>query len=166
MFLTIILGITSSGKTFTIGVCFLPGENREDIEWALREFQKLGINPELVVTDGDGATKNAVEEVFEGVPTMLCIWHVNQRVLAYCKGRVGNDGWNDFDQAWRSILASRTVEEFNERWLQFCTTYSNEKTQACVDYLKKEWLKDGQKERLVSAWTSHYRHYNTLVTSR
>lgn len=116
--------------------------------------------------DGDKALRNASEHVYPNTPTMLCSWHVNQCVLANCKNRVGSDDWPEFDYAWRSVIQSRTIGEFEERWLQFCTTYDNTKTSSCIAYLKREWIKDGQKERLVVAWTSNYLHFDTLVTSR
>jgi hypothetical protein len=35
-----------------------------------------------------------------------------------------------------------------------------------VTYLQNEWLKPGQRERLVEAWTSQYLHFGIQVTSR
>jgi hypothetical protein len=63
--------------TFSIGFCFLPGETKEDFEWAFRCFEELGIKPAVVVMDSDQAQKNASEEVFSYAFTLLCIWHVN-----------------------------------------------------------------------------------------
>jgi hypothetical protein len=40
------------------------------------------------------------------------------------------------------------------------------KTQQCVSYLQNEWLKEGQRERLVEAWTNQYLHFGIRVTSR
>ncbi len=116
--------------------------------------------------DAEDALKNASNIVYPNAPTLLCTWHVGQCVLANCKSRVGEDDWPSFDAAWRNVIQSRTVEEFEDRWLQFQITYSNEKTGWCVTYLKKEWLKDGQKERLVTAWTDRYQHFGCRVTSR
>jgi MULE transposase domain len=57
------VGITSSGRSFSIGFCFLLGEKEEDYTWALRCFQAIGIKPKLIVMDGDIALKNASEQV-------------------------------------------------------------------------------------------------------
>ena len=57
-------------------------------------------------------------------------------------------------------------DEFEERWLQFTTDYDQGETQSCIDYIKEEWIKDGQIEWLVTAWTNNHRHFNTMVTSR
>jgi hypothetical protein len=134
----------------------------------LEEFQKLGIDPGVVVTDADGATKNAVEQVFEGVPTILCSWHVKERVKKKYRDAVGYDeeGWKTFKTFWYRVLQAPTIEEFNKQWLELYEKYSKGKTQSVVAYVRKEWLCRGKKERLVAAWTNEYRHYGTLVTSR
>jgi hypothetical protein len=153
MYLICFTGITSSGMTFSIGFCFLPGETTQDFIWAFRCFQELGINPAVIVMDGDQAQKNASEEVFPSTPTLLCIWHVNQCVLAKCKNIVGDDDWEAFDAAWRAVIQAHTMEQFDNRWLAFKTQYSNAKTQGCISYLQNEWLREGQRERLIIAWT-------------
>ncbi|KID94857.1 hypothetical protein MAJ_09156, partial [Metarhizium majus ARSEF 297] len=116
--------------------------------------------------DGDSALKNASEEVFPCAPTLLCIWHVNQCVLANCKSVVGDEGWEVFQAAWHAILAAPTIEQFDKLWLEFKTQYSNPKTYKCISYLQKEWLKDGQKERLLAAHTNQYLHFGIRTTSR
>ena len=35
-----------------------------------------------------------------------------------------------------------------------------------MTYLQNEWLKEGQRERLIEAWTSQYLHFGIRVTSR
>ena len=77
--------------------------------------------------DGDDALKNASEEVFIVVPTMLCTWHVNKCVLANCKNILGDD-WPAFNSMWCSVIQAQTIDQFEERWLKLCSEYSNEKT--------------------------------------
>jgi len=100
--------------TYSIGFCFLPSERQEDYAWAFKCFQELGINPSVIVMDGDNAVKNALETVFTDVPTMLCVWHVNQCVLANCKTTVGDKDWKAFDYAWRNVIQALTVHQFEE----------------------------------------------------
>ena len=152
--------------TFSIGFCFLLGETKEDFIWAFQCFQGLGINPTVIVMDGDQAQKNVSEEVFPYAPTLLCIWHVNQCVLAKCKSIVGDENWPAFEAAWRTVIQARTIEQFDKHWLEFQTQYSTPKTQQCVTYLQNEWLKPGQRERLVEAWTNQHLHFGIRVTSR
>ena len=145
------IGITSSGLTFSIGFCFLPGETQQDFAWGFRCFQEYSISPKVIIIDGDQAQKNAIEEVFPNTPTLLCIWHVNQCVLSNCKALVGQEDWESFQAAWRTVIQARTALEFDDNWGKFQAKYANPKTQQCVTYLQKEWLKLGQKERLVKA---------------
>lgn len=152
--------------TFSIGFCFLPGETQHDFAWAFQCFKELGISPGVVVVDGDQAQKNALEEVFPSTPTLLCVWHVNQCVLANCKSIVGDKDWEAFEAAWRILIQAPTIEQFDQHWLKFQTQYSVPKTQQCIAYLQKEWLKPGQRERLVAAWASQYMHFGIRVTSR
>jgi MULE transposase domain len=105
--------------TFSIGFCFLPGESKEDFIWAFQCFQELGISPKIIIMDGDQAQRNASEEVFPYTPTLLCIWHVNQCVLAKCKSIIGTENWPSFEAFWHTIYQAQTIEEFEERWLQF-----------------------------------------------
>ena len=109
--------------------------------------------------DGDQAQKNVSKVVFPHAPTLLCVWHVNQYVLANCKSIVGHEDWLVFEAAWRAVIQARMIEQFDKHWLEFQAQYSNPKTQQCVTYLQNEWLKEDQRERLVEAWTSQYLHF-------
>jgi hypothetical protein len=91
---------------------------------------------------------------------------VNQCVLAKCKPIVGDTDWSDFQALWQSILKAPTIEEYEKRWLEFKTQYSNPKTHQCIVYLQNQWLKEGQKERLVTVWTDQYTHFGIRTTSR
>jgi hypothetical protein len=104
--------------------------------------------------------------VFPHTPTLLCIWHVNQCVLAKCKSIVRDEDWPAFEAAWHTVIQARTIKQFNKHWLEFQTRYSTLKTQQCVTYLQNEWLKPGQRERLVKAWTNQHLHFGIRVTSR
>jgi hypothetical protein len=101
--------------------------------------------------DGDQAQKNALKEVFPDALTLLYIWHVNQCVLAKCKSIIRQEDWPVFKAAWHTVIQARTIEQFDKHWLDFQAQYSTLKTQQCVTYLQNEWLKEGQRERLVEA---------------
>ena len=64
--------------------------------------------------DGDQAQKNALEEVFLHAFILLCIWHVNQYVLAKCKSIIGDEDWLAFEAAWRTVIQARTIEQFDK----------------------------------------------------
>jgi hypothetical protein len=59
------------------------------------------------------------------------------------------DGWKEFKEAWRHVLYSPTVDEFNKRWGDFCIKYQIGRTQGVVKYIQKEWI--SKKERIITA---------------
>ena len=109
----------------------------------------------------------AAKLVYPTMPTLLCTWHVNKRVVAHCKGKFRtNAAWKAFFDSWLSLVQSPTYKIFEDRWLQFTIDYDYGSTEPCVSYIKREWIKSGQIERLVTAWTNQYQHFDTTVTSR
>jgi hypothetical protein len=129
-----LIGITSSGKTFSIGFAFLPNEAVESYRWAFSEFKKLNINPPIMVMDGSDGLKAAAELIYPRMPTLLCTWHVNKRIVVKCKGKFKTaEAWEAFYNAWLSLIRSKTEDEFEDRWLQFTTDYDQGETQSCID---------------------------------
>jgi hypothetical protein len=94
-----------TGNTFSAAFCFLSGETEEDYVWALEqmtclfphvdghsvdEAEATGTNPiviapEVVITDNETALKNALRRELPEIPQLLCIWHINQNVLAHAQ---------------------------------------------------------------------------------
>ena len=98
-------GVTSSGKTFSAGFAFLQGEKSEDYHWAFLQACAVGLNPGVLVMDGEEAVKIGAEAVWPNMPTLLCVWHVNMCVQENCKKRAGIY-WPAFDQGWCNIQRS------------------------------------------------------------
>ena len=111
---------------------------------------------------------NAVEQVFPGVPTILCLQHINQCIKKSYKDIIGfdKDSWITFKAEWRAVIDSPTIDDFNKQWAEFCEKYEKGMTQGVVEYIRKEWIHPGKQELVVKAWTNQHRHYRTLVTSR
>jgi hypothetical protein len=111
---------------------------------------------------------NAVEQEFPSVPTILCLWHINECVKKHYKDNVGynQNSWAEFDAGWRTVINSPTIGDFDRQWLEFCTKYEKGITQMEIEYLRKTWIHTGTQERIVKAWTNQIPHYGTLVTSR
>jgi hypothetical protein len=81
------VGVTPIDTSFSAAFCFVPGKCADDYLWALQMFKfAMGnIKPRVIVTDGDHGLKGACREVFPDVPQRLCLWNVNQNVLAKVK---------------------------------------------------------------------------------
>lgn len=78
-------GVTPINSFFSAAFCFMPGEDEEEYMWCVEQFKNLVCYdlkpPEAFITDNDKALRNALSRVFEGIPRLLCIWHIQQNVL-------------------------------------------------------------------------------------
>jgi MULE transposase domain len=78
-------GVTPNNNFFSAAFCFMPGEGEEECTWAVEQFKHLVFydlaEPEAFITDNDKALRKALSQVFEGVPRILCSWHIQQNVL-------------------------------------------------------------------------------------
>lgn len=125
-----IVGHTSIGTTFHVGFAFLESERSEDYAWVLRHLRDaygaLGLpDPEVIVTDRDLASMQAIKEVSPTTDALLCIWHVNKNVPKNCKGSFATDAkWADFEAAWHQVLFAHTEEACHAAWEAMLTRYS------------------------------------------
>ncbi|WJX62741.1 hypothetical protein P8452_47705 [Trifolium repens] len=55
-------------------------ETTETYKWVLGKFLKCmeGKQPQAVITDGDGAMREAIKQVFPDATHRLCAWHLNR----------------------------------------------------------------------------------------
>jgi len=77
------LAITAIGKTVTIAMCFTAAETEVMYRRAVTSFKSLIMGQakiEVFLTDDDTSLKNALSEIYAGIPQLLCIWHVNKNV--------------------------------------------------------------------------------------
>ncbi|KAL4316114.1 hypothetical protein AHAS_Ahas15G0252700 [Arachis hypogaea] len=75
------------GQTTIFGCALLSYERSETFKWALKKFLKI-MSRKLsggVVTDGDRAMREAILEVFPGIPHRLCAWHLHRNVVQNIK---------------------------------------------------------------------------------
>ncbi|XP_016178440.1 protein FAR1-RELATED SEQUENCE 5-like [Arachis ipaensis] len=78
--LVIFSGTNHHGQTTIFGCALLSDERSETFKWALKEFSEImsGKLPGGIVTDGDRAMREAILEVFPGIPHHLCAWHLHR----------------------------------------------------------------------------------------
>jgi hypothetical protein len=134
-------GVCPTGKYFSAAFCFLSGETENDYLWALEqmtclfphvdghsidEAEATGISailiaPEVVITDNETALKNALHRELPEIPQILCIWHINQNVLAHAqKAWITTDPWLSDEE--REEIAVRR-ENFMKFWSKVSICY-------------------------------------------
>ncbi|GKE17226.1 protein FAR1-related sequence 5, partial [Tanacetum coccineum] len=75
--------IDNHRKCVTVDAGLLKNETTKSYIWLLKAFIKaFGKTPSIVVTDQDGAMRNAIEAEFAGSKHRLCMWHITQKLPA------------------------------------------------------------------------------------
>ncbi|GJW38997.1 protein FAR1-related sequence 5 [Tanacetum coccineum] len=75
--------IDNHRKCVTVAAGLLKNETTKSYIWLLKAFIKaFGKAPSIVVTDQDGAMRNAIEAEFGGSKHRLCMWHITQKLPA------------------------------------------------------------------------------------
>jgi len=84
-----VVGITSTGLTFSVAFCLLAAEKENNFLWALDRlkglFFRVDSYPRVVVCDRDIASMNAIRIVFPEAYNLLCRFHIDKNVKAKCK---------------------------------------------------------------------------------
>jgi hypothetical protein len=78
--LIIFSGFNHHSQTVIFGAALVSDETTETYKWVLNCFLKCMEmkHPKVVVTDGDGAMREAIKHVFPDSTHRLCAWHLNK----------------------------------------------------------------------------------------
>ncbi|GJY02194.1 protein FAR1-related sequence 5 [Tanacetum coccineum] len=75
--------IDNHKKCVTVVEGLLKNETTNSYVWLLKAFIKaFGKAPSIVVTDQDGAMRNAIQAEFVGLKDRLCMWHITLKLHA------------------------------------------------------------------------------------
>ncbi|GJZ13702.1 FAR1-related sequence 5-like protein, partial [Tanacetum coccineum] len=109
--------IDNHRKCVTVAAGLLKNETTKSYIWLLKAFMKaFGKAPSIVVTDQDGAMRNAIEAEFGGSKHRLCMWHITQKLPAKICAKIYDE--TDFKEKLNKIVWNMYIgpEEFEYRW--------------------------------------------------
>ncbi|GJX68542.1 FAR1-related sequence 5-like protein [Tanacetum coccineum] len=109
--------IDNHRKCVTVVAGLLKNETTKSYIWLLKAFMKaFGKAPSIVVTDQDGAMRNAIEAEFGGSKHRLCMWHITQKLPAKICAKIYDE--TDFKEKLNKIVWNMYIgpEEFEYRW--------------------------------------------------
>nr|GEV16641.1 protein FAR1-related sequence 5 [Tanacetum cinerariifolium] len=102
----LLIAIDYHRKYVTVVVGLLKNETTKFEIWLLKAFIKaFGKAPSIVVTDQDGAMRNAIEAEFVRLKHQLCMWHITQKLPAKKEIFVG---------IWHCHIDSKSLVEGSE----------------------------------------------------
>jgi hypothetical protein len=178
-----ICAITGLNTSIQAGIVLMQEEKETDYTWALTTFGEMlkekDIDPPtVIITDREEALMNAVEAVFPAADSLLCRWHQNKDVIAFCRkyikeqildpegdinpnGRpkkVDHPDTKAFLDIYNKCIGAKTQEAFRSACEE-----AKQANWRCAEYLAREWWP--WKEMCVAYWTNQITHYGLQTTS-
>jgi hypothetical protein len=96
-----IVSVNAYQRSFCIAFAFLSGEEEGDFIWALERLRYMyelhgAALPSMILTDRCLAYMNTISSpsCFPELALLLCLWHINKAVLAYCQPAFTRDKSN------------------------------------------------------------------------
>ncbi|XP_052730443.1 uncharacterized protein LOC128195805 [Vigna angularis] len=138
-----IVGMTSTGLTFSAAFAFLFTERQSNFTWALEKLKGLFLTseggPKVIVTDRDLALMNAIANVFPESYQMLCRFHILKNVKAKCKMLVhSTEVWEVLMDAWENVMDCADESLFAEYVNGF--QYASSSWPLFFEYVNQNWI--------------------------
>lgn len=110
--LIIFSGCNHHSQTVIFGATLISDKMIETYRWLLRLFLECIEDkyPEAVVTDRDGAMREAIKHVFLDATHWLCAWHLNKNAGERAKKSEFLEGFK------KSMYSNFTKDQFEEFW--------------------------------------------------
>ncbi|GKA27337.1 protein FAR1-related sequence 5 [Tanacetum coccineum] len=135
--------IDNHRKCVTVAAGLLKNETTKSYIWLLKAFMKaFGKAPSIVVTDQDGAMRNAIEAEFGGSKHRLCMWHITQKLPAKICAKIYDE--TDFKEKMNKIVWNMYIgpEEFEYRWGKLMEEFKleNHKWLTKIFNIRSTWI--------------------------
>ncbi|GJT69287.1 FAR1-related sequence 5-like protein [Tanacetum coccineum] len=135
--------IDNHRKCVMVVVGLLNNETTKSYIWLLKAFMKaFGKAPSIVVTDQDGAMRNAIEAEFGGSKHRLCMWHITQKLPAKVCAKIYDE--TDFKEKLNKIVWNMYIgpEEFEYRWRKLMEEFKleNHKWLTNMFNIRSTWI--------------------------
>ena len=94
-----VVGVTSTGKSFSIANAFIYKEREENFTWVLQRLKEMLNNymePRVIVTDRDLALINTCNKIFPNPYKSLCRFHIQSNIAKKCVRGFTREQWNKF----------------------------------------------------------------------
>ena len=169
--------VSGMNTTVQAGLAFIRSEAEDSCLWVLENWKSVIDeekieSPRIFLTDRSIALMRAVETTFPEADFLICRWHQNKDVLAYCRRKIKSQFRDPETKEWRDHPDTVRCMELYFACINAETSEDFDKGRETVkaefptiaQYLEKEWWP--WKEKCVSHWTNTYTHFNQRSTSR
>ncbi|KAE8245375.1 hypothetical protein A4X06_0g5717 [Tilletia controversa] len=159
------VGLTSSNRSFTAALAYLPDETTLTYMWAFNALKELApqFAPEVIVTDHDAALSAALLNTMPNAAQILCQWHVRQNVEKFARPRLPNQAeYEQFLSDFDELRDARTLDRLQDQSDALRHEWQDAHP-ALVDYIDE---KLSAEHLWVAAYIDRHPHMGNRVTSR
>ncbi|CAJ2644280.1 unnamed protein product [Trifolium pratense] len=140
-------GLNHHGETTIFGCALISDETTETYKWLLNTLSDAMFkkHPRVVVTDGDGAMREAIRVEFPNAFHRLCSWHLHQSTIQNVKSP-------KFVEEFNSLMyADYFPEKFEIEWKRITDDcdVSNHKWVKKVYEMKTMWASAYMRDKFV-----------------
>ncbi|XP_077221923.1 protein FAR1-RELATED SEQUENCE 5-like [Tasmannia lanceolata] len=117
------------------GCALLEDEKEETFTWLFEQWLRcmFGKAPGCIITDMDGAMRNAIQSVFPTTRHRFCYWHIKKHLVEHIPAF--RDPTSDFEKDYSHWFYRKTISDSEMEWKKMVEKYNiGEK-----DWLAKMW---------------------------
>ncbi|CAN6234665.1 unnamed protein product [Urochloa humidicola] len=121
------IGINAHGQTFQLGCAFLRDEKTPSYKWLFETFlvAMKGKAPLNIITDQDGAMRNAIACLFPNANHRNCRWHIMDKFSSTIGPILDED--EELEEDFKECVNHTvTPEEFESKWAAMLNKHSLE----------------------------------------
>ncbi|XP_077232592.1 protein FAR1-RELATED SEQUENCE 5-like [Tasmannia lanceolata] len=128
-------GVNHHRQSALFGCALLADEKEEKFTWLFEQWLRcmFGKAPGCIITDMDGAMRNAIQSVFPSTRHRFCYWHIKKHLVEHIPAF--RDPTSDFEKDYSHWFYRKTISDSEMEWKKMVQKYNiGEK-----DWIAKMW---------------------------
>ncbi|XP_077245946.1 protein FAR1-RELATED SEQUENCE 5-like [Tasmannia lanceolata] len=128
-------GVNHHRHSALFGCALLADEKEETFTWLFEQWLRcmFGKAPGCIITDMDGAMRNAIQSVFPSTRHRFCYWHIKKHLVEHIPAF--RDPTSDFEKDYSHWFYRKTISDSEMEWKKMVEKYNiGEK-----DWIAKMW---------------------------
>ncbi|XP_077231121.1 protein FAR1-RELATED SEQUENCE 5-like [Tasmannia lanceolata] len=119
-------GVNHHRQSTLFGCALLADEKEETFTWLFEQWLDcmFGRPPGCIITDMDGAMRNAIRSVFPNTHHRFCSWHISKYLLEHVP--LMRDSTSDFPKDYKKWFYTRQKEDCEVAWENLVQKYNIE----------------------------------------
>ncbi|XP_077228581.1 protein FAR1-RELATED SEQUENCE 5-like [Tasmannia lanceolata] len=117
-------GVNHHRQSALFGCALLADEKEETFTWLFEQWLRcmFGKAPGCIITDMDGAMRNAIQIVFPSTRHRFCYWHIKKHLVEHIPAF--RDPTSDFEKDYSHWFYRKTISDSEMEWKKMVEKYN------------------------------------------